>query len=52
MMERFYIVTNDGKDPDYIVTDHVRDVLESAGKICCMSQKDESKRIIKETIDI
>lgn len=50
MMERFYIVTNDGKDPDHIVTDHVRDVLESAGKICCVSQKDESKRIIKETV--
>ncbi|MGN1166242.1 MAG: NAD(+)/NADH kinase [Lachnospiraceae bacterium] len=49
-MERFYIVTNDGKDPDYIVTDHVRDVLESAGKICCLSQKDENKKIKKDTV--
>lgn len=49
-MDRFYIVTNDGKDPDYIVTDHVREVLESAGKLCFMSRKDEKKRIIKETI--
>jgi len=49
-MEKFYIVTNDGKDPDYIVTNHVREVLESAGKLCYMSKKDEEKRIIKETI--
>lgn len=49
-MDRFYIVTNDGKDPDYIVTDHVKDVLESAGKTCFSCQKDEEKRIIRDTV--
>ncbi len=49
-MDRFYIVTNDGKDPDYIVTGHVKDLLESAGKTIYLCQKDEKKRIIKTSI--
>lgn len=49
-MDRFYIVTNDGKDPDYIVTDHVKELLEAAGKTCMLCQKDEAKRIIKSTV--
>lgn len=49
-MDRFYIVTNDGKDPDYIVTGHVKDLLESAGKTTYLCQKDENKRIIKTSI--
>lgn len=49
-MDKFYIVTNDGKDPDFSVTNHIKGVLENAGKICFSSQKDEDKRIIKETV--
>lgn len=49
-MDRFYIVTNDGKDPDYIVTGHVKDLLESAGKTIYLCQKDKKKRIIKTSI--
>lgn len=49
-MDRFYIVTNDGKDPDYIVTNHVKELLEAAGKTCILCQKDEEKRIIKNTV--
>lgn len=49
-MDKFFIVTNDGKDPDYIVTDHVRRVLEAAGKTTCQCQKDEQKKIMKEQI--
>ncbi len=49
-MKRFYIVTNDGKDPDHIVTGHVKDLLESKGKMIYLCQKDERKRIIKASI--
>lgn len=49
-MDRFYIVTNDGKDAEYKVTEHVRTWLESAGKICDLCQKDKDKKIIKENI--
>lgn len=49
-MDIFYIVTNDGKDPDYIVTSHVKELLEAEGKACVLCRKDEDKRIIKESV--
>ncbi len=49
-MDRFYIVTNDAKDPDYQITDQIREQLEDAGKTCILSQKDERKKIIPATI--
>lgn len=49
-MERFYIVTNDGKDRDGRVTDRIRHILEGAGKTCLFSEKDEKKNIIRETV--
>ncbi len=49
-MDRFYIVTNDGKDPDFAVTDKVKGLLTEAGKTVCLCRKDEEKRIIKASI--
>ena len=49
-MERFYIVTNDGKDRDGKVTDRLRHILEGAGKTCLFSKKDSRKNIIRETV--
>lgn len=49
-MERFYIVTNDGKDKDRIITRHICDILKKAGKTCFLSQKDEEKNIIPDTV--
>ncbi len=49
-MDRFYIVTNDGKDPDYTVTNQVNQLLLKAGKTTYLCEKDEKKRIIRETI--
>lgn len=49
-MERFYIITNDGKDPDHIVTGHVKEILEAAEKTIYLCQKDEKNRIVKSLI--
>lgn len=49
-MNRFFIVTNDGKDTDYIVTNKIKHLLEDAGKTCILCEKDADKRIIKEAI--
>ncbi len=49
-MNRFYIVTNDAKDPDYQITDQIRQMLEEAGKTCILCQKDKRKKIIPSTI--
>jgi NAD+ kinase len=49
-MNRFLIVTNDGKDTDYKVTNKIKHLLEEAGKTCILCEKDGSKRIIKESI--
>ena len=46
-MNRFLIVTNDGKDTDYKVTNKIKQLLEDAGKICILCEKDANKRIIK-----
>ncbi len=49
-MDRFYIVTNDGKDPDFTVTDKVKELLLRAGKTTYLCRKNEEKRIMKDTI--
>lgn len=49
-MDRYLIVTNDGKDTDYSVTDQVVSLLQNAGKTCIMCQKDEDKNIIMESV--
>lgn len=49
-MERFYIVTNDGKDKDRRITGHICEILEKAGKTCFLCQKDENKNIIPDTV--
>ena len=49
-MDRFLIVTNDGKDTDHSVTAKVKNLLTEAGKTCILCQKDEKKNIIRESI--
>ena len=49
-MDRYLIVTNDGKDVDYAVTDHVISLLEEAEKTCIVCQKDEKKNIILDSV--
>lgn len=49
-MNRFLIVTNDGKDTDYKITNKIKQLLIEAGKSCVLCEKDENKRIIKNSI--
>jgi NAD+ kinase len=49
-MDRFLIVTNDGKDTDYSVTNRVKAQLEQAGKTCFLCEKDEEKKIIPQSV--
>lgn len=49
-MDRFFIVTNDGKDIDHAITNKVKGLLETAGKTCILCQKDEHKNIVKGSI--
>lgn len=49
-MNRFYIVTNDGKDPDFTVTGKVKRLLEKAGKTAYLCVKDDEKRIVRDSI--
>ena len=50
MMDRFLIVTNDGKDTKQTVTSEVKELLEAAGKVCILCRKDENKKIIKSSV--
>ena len=50
MMERFLIVTNDGKDTEQTVTRQVVKLLEEAGKACILCQKYENKKIIESSV--
>ncbi len=50
MMDRFLIVTNDGKDREQTVTRQVVALLESAGKVCTLCQKDENKKIVRSSV--
>lgn len=49
-MDTFYIVTNDGKDKQGIITDKVKTLLERAGKTCILCEKDKQKKIIRESV--
>lgn len=49
-MDRFWIVTNDGKDIGHEVTDKVTGLLEAAGKVCMQCMKDENNSIITSLI--
>lgn len=49
-MERFWIVTNDGKDKDRSMTGHVIGLLEQRGKVCVLCHKDKQNNIIKDKI--
>ena len=49
-MDKFYIVTNDGKDRQGIITDRVQGILEKAGKTCIMCQKNDRKNIVKDSV--
>lgn len=49
-MERFFIITNDGKDLGQKVTERIIHILESRGKTCIRCRKDEEKRIVRDSI--
>lgn len=49
-MERFYIVTNDGKDKDGSVTERICQRLKKAGKVCLFARKDKQKKICPESV--
>ena len=49
-MERFFIVTNDGKDIGGRVTAKVKHLLEEQGKTFILCEKDEDKKIVKEKV--
>ncbi|MCI8795848.1 MAG: NAD(+) kinase [Dorea sp.] len=49
-MNRFLIVTNDGKDREYTVTRQVTGLLEAAGRECILCKKDEHKKIVREFV--
>lgn len=49
-MEHFFIVTNDGKDKNFEVTEYVKNLLEREGKVCALCKKDEEKRIVREEV--
>ena len=46
MAERVLIVTNDGKDADYAITNQVKEYLTQSGKICLQCPKDENNAIV------
>ena len=50
MMDRFLIVTNDGKDTEHAVTRQVTELLSAAGKQCVLCKKDEQKKIIRDSV--
>ena len=49
-MDRFLIVTNDGKDKDHAITNQIMNLLEFAGKECILCKKDENKKIIRDSV--
>ena len=49
-MNRFLIVTNDGKDREYAVTRRVTGLLEAAGRECILCKKDEHKKSVREFV--
>ena len=49
-MERFYIITNNMKDPDYRITQEIQSYIISHKKTCLLCVKDEDGHIIPEQI--
>lgn len=49
-MKHFLIVTNDGKDKEYTVTNHLKELLLQAGMTCTLCEKNEEKQIVRESI--
>ncbi len=49
-MERFYIITNNLKDPDHRVTQEMKSYIVSHGKTCLLCDKDEDGHIIQERV--
>lgn len=43
-MEHFYIITNETKDPDYIITYRIRDYLQKCGKKCSIREQVREKK--------
>lgn len=49
-MEKFYIITNLLKDNDFRITRKIQNYIESHGKKCILSQKDEDGHIIPGSV--
>ncbi len=49
-MERFYIITNNLKDPDYHITQEMKAYIVEHGKTCLLCVKDEEGHIISDKI--
>ena len=49
-MERFWIVTNDGKDKNRTMTGRIISLLEQRGKVCVLCHKDKQNNIITDKI--
>ena len=49
-MDGFYIITNKLKDPDFAITNEIRQYIESNGKKCYVSEKDSEGHIIPGTV--
>lgn len=43
-VENFYIITNRSKDPDYQVTNQIRDFLQKKGKNCYIQQDNQKRK--------
>ncbi len=49
-MDCFYIITNKLKDPDFAITNKIKQYIESKGKVCYISEKDSEGHIIPGTV--
>ena len=49
-MEKFYIITNDTKDDDYMITTRIKECIESYGKTCILCEKDDYENLREDTI--
>jgi NAD+ kinase len=49
-MDKFYIVTNDGKDEELRITKRITEILDKHGKAYTLCEKDERKKIRLETV--
>ena len=49
-MERFYIITNLMKDPDYAITKEIQGYIEQHGRECILAKEDEQGFILPGTV--